>query len=96
MLRHTSAMTAAAPATIAVRVILFASYADLAGTDEVTATLPGMARVTDLLDWARATLPGGARLPDRPLVAVNRTHVRLDTVLIDGDEVALLPPMAGG
>jgi molybdopterin converting factor small subunit len=41
-------------------------------------------------------LPGGARLPERPLVAVNRRHARLDAVLVEGDEVALLPPMAGG
>ncbi len=89
-------MTAAAPATITVRVLLFASYADLTGRDEVTATLPGSARVTDLLAWVRAVLPEGGKLPDRPLVALNRTHVRLDAVLADGDEVALLPPMAGG
>ncbi len=29
-------------------------------------------------------------------VAVNQEYARLDTVLQDGDEVALLPPVSGG
>jgi molybdopterin converting factor small subunit len=89
-------MSAVASATLRTRLLLFASYAELVGQDEVDAVLPAPARVEDLLVWARAVLPGGARLPERPLVAVNRRHVRLDTMLADGDEVALLPPMAGG
>lgn len=86
----------AAPATITTRLLLFASYAELAGQEVVMATLPAPARVSDLLVWARATLPGGGSLPERPLVAVNHRHVRADYLLSDGDEVALLPPMAGG
>ncbi|HTO74208.1 MAG TPA: MoaD/ThiS family protein [Gemmatimonadales bacterium] len=86
----------AAPATITTRLLLFASYAELAGQEQVTATLPAPARVSDLLAWARASLPGGRALPERPLVAVNQRHVRTDAQLSDGDEVALLPPMAGG
>ncbi len=86
----------AASATITTRLLLFASYAELAGREEVMATLPAPARVSDLLAWARASLPGGGSLPERPLVAVNRRHVREDSPLSDGDEVALLPPMAGG
>lgn len=89
-------MTTVAPATVRVRVLFFASYAELAGQEEVEAVLPAPALVHDLLSWARAVLPGGSRLPERPLVAINRRHVRLDAPLADGDEVALLPPMAGG
>jgi molybdopterin synthase catalytic subunit len=89
-------MSAVAAATVRARLLFFASFAELVGQDEVDAVLPAPARVGDLLAWARAVLPGGARLPERPLVAVNRRHARLDAVLVDGDEVALLPPMAGG
>jgi len=89
-------MTAVPAATIQTRLLLFASYADLVGREEVMATLKAPARVEDLLAWARLALPGGDRLPERPLVAINRRHVRLDAELADGDEVALLPPMAGG
>jgi molybdopterin synthase catalytic subunit len=89
-------MPIAAPATVRIRVLLFASYAELTGQEEVEAVLPSPARVHDLLSWVRAVLPGGTGLPERPLVAVNQRHVRLDAPLADGDEVALLPPMAGG
>jgi molybdopterin converting factor small subunit len=30
------------------------------------------------------------------MVAVNREHARSDRVLTEGDEVAFLPPLAGG
>ena len=53
------------------------------------------ATVGDVLDRLRA-LPGGERLPPKPLCALNLTHVRSDTALSGGDELAVLPPLAGG
>jgi molybdopterin converting factor small subunit len=44
----------------------------------------------------REQLPGTRALPERPLAAVNLRHVKLDAPVGDGDEVALLPPLAGG
>ena len=41
-------------------------------------------------------LPGGNSLPERPFVAVNLQQAGFDQRLQLGDEVALLPPMAGG
>ncbi len=35
-------------------------------------------------------------LPAEPVVAVNREYASLATALRDGDELALLPPVAGG
>jgi len=89
-------MATVAPSTITLRVLLFATYADLTGRQQVDAVLPAGSRVSDLVAWFRGTVPGGAGLPERPLVAVNQRHVRLDQPLSSGDEVALLPPMAGG
>jgi molybdopterin converting factor small subunit len=76
-------------------VLLFASYADAfqASRLEVPVTLPGVVR--DLVDAMRG-MPGGARLPAVPLVAVNRVWVDLDSPIRSGDEVALIPPVAGG
>jgi molybdopterin converting factor small subunit len=78
-----------------VRVLLFASYADRLGLDSVRVALPALATVADALEHVRS-LPGGERIPPRPLCAVNLAHARLDTRLAEGDEVALLPPLAGG
>jgi molybdopterin synthase sulfur carrier subunit len=87
------ASTAAPPLTV--RVLLFASYADTLGFDSVELSLEAPATVGDVLDRLRA-LPGGNRLPPKPLCALNLTHVRFDTPLSGGDELAVLPPLAGG
>lgn len=84
----------AAPA-LTVRVLLFASYADTLGFDSVELGLTPPATVADVLDRLRA-LPGGDRLPPKPLCALNLTHVSSDTPLSGGDELAVLPPLAGG
>jgi molybdopterin converting factor small subunit len=81
--------------TVNIRVLLFASYADTLGFDSVVLSLEHPATVGSALQKLRA-LPGGDRLPLKPLCALNLTHVRLDAPLSGGDELALLPPLAGG
>ena len=78
-----------------IRVLLFAGYAERLGLDTVRVALPAIATVADALEHVRS-LPGGERIPPRPLCAVNLTHAALDTPLSEGDEVAVLPPLAGG
>ena len=78
-----------------VRVLLFASYAERLGLESVRVALPALATVADALEHVRA-LPGGDQLPPRPLCAVNLAHAGLDTPLSEGDEIAVLPPLAGG
>jgi molybdopterin converting factor subunit 1 len=78
-----------------VGVLLFASYADALGTRSLNVTLPQGARVRDALDYVRA-LPGADRLPPAPLIAVNAEYAPMDRPLAAGDEVAFIPPVAGG
>jgi molybdopterin converting factor subunit 1 len=84
--------------TVAVKVSvrLFARYAEVVGRDRVEISLPSGATVADLLAALRVELPRFAALPARLLCAVNLTHVLPAHPLRDGDEVAILPPMAGG
>jgi molybdopterin converting factor subunit 1 len=78
-----------------VTVLLFASYADALGTPSVTLELPVKATVADVLaDLSRRE--GAWRLPSNPLVAVNQRYVQVTTAVHAGDEVALIPPVAGG
>lgn len=79
-----------------VRVLLFATYAELAGRTSVEVSVQSPATVSDVLCSLRAVLPGAGGLPERPLVAVNQVHARLDSTVSDGDELAVLPPLAGG
>jgi molybdopterin synthase catalytic subunit len=88
-------MSVSVPATVSVRALVFASYAEALGRGAVELTLPAPATVRSALDSLRA-LPGGHRLPSRPLVAVNQLHVALDTPLSADDELAILPPLSGG
>ena len=78
-----------------VTALLFASYADALGSDRVELTVGGSSTVRDVVDQLRA-MPGGASLPTSPLVAVNLTYARADQRVESGDEVAIIPPVAGG
>ncbi len=74
-------------------VLLFASWADALGPS-VIIELPGTATAGDLLTAMRER--AGARALPKPLVAVNHRYARPDTPIREGDEVALIPPVAGG
>jgi sulfur-carrier protein len=88
-------MTGTAVSTMTVRVLLFASYSDVLGLDSLELTIKKPATVDDALKVLRS-FPGGERLPAKPLCAVNLTHVQTTTPLSAGDELAILPPLAGG
>ena len=76
--------------------LYFASFRAAVGRDEEVRDLPEGARVSDL--WS--SLKGGAllfsRFPSMPPAAVNRAYADAETRLSEGDEVAFLPPVAGG
>jgi molybdopterin converting factor small subunit len=88
-------MTGTAVSTITVRVLLFGSYADVLGLHALELTIENPATVDGALRHLRS-LPGGERLPARPLCAVNLRHVHPTARLSPGDELAILPPLAGG
>jgi len=78
-----------------VTVLLFASYAEKLGTSSIPLELSHGATVGDVLTSLQR-LPGATRLPPEPLVAVNERYARRDQILTSGDEVAIIPPVAGG
>ncbi|HEX9893064.1 MAG TPA: MoaD/ThiS family protein [Gemmatimonadales bacterium] len=81
--------------SMSIRVLLFARYAELLGRSELTLEVPFGATVEEAISRVRA-LPGGVALPARLLVARGCDQVGYDTRLAARDELALLPPMAGG
>lgn len=78
-----------------VTVLLFASYADTLGMKSIALQVAEGATVGDVVGHVRS-LPGAARLPKEPLVAVNERYAKRDRILAAGDEVAIIPPVAGG
>ena len=80
---------------MSVTVLLFASYADALGASSLRVDLPADATVADVLARLRAR-PGAERLPPSPLVAVNQRYATSASAVRAGDEVAVIPPVAGG
>jgi molybdopterin converting factor subunit 1 len=78
-----------------VAVLLFASYAEAFGGDRLTIDVPAGSSVRDLVDHLRR-FPGAERLPPVPLIAVNQQYAAPHQRLTAGDEVAVIPPVAGG
>jgi sulfur-carrier protein len=78
-----------------VTVQLFASYAESFGSATLELPLASGSTVADLLSTLRL-LPGASILPDSPRVAVNRKFASADQPLDARDEIALIPPVAGG
>ena len=81
--------------TATIRIQLLASYAERFGREFVE--LPG-AEVTTAGEVVAALrrLPGGQALGAHTLIAVNLRHASPETKVAAGDEVAVLPPLAGG
>lgn len=82
--------------SVTVRTLFFAAYRDLLGTESTAVELPDGATVEDLVRALRNRGGAYASLPNDPPVAVNRRYVAADAALESGDEVAFLPPVAGG
>lgn len=81
---------------IAVRALFFAAYRDLVGTSALEVELPEGASVADLVSDLRGRGHPWDVLPHDPAVAVNRDYASPDAPLGPGDEVAFIPPVAGG
>jgi molybdopterin synthase catalytic subunit/molybdopterin converting factor small subunit len=74
---------------VAVQVRLFAGLRERAGWKE--REVDGVARVGDV--WAKLDL---GEEPAGLLYAVNHAYADRDRQLVDGDEVAVIPPVSGG
>lgn len=79
-----------------VRVLYFASFREAAGRDEELREIADRAPVDELWRVLSREVPLFARFPAMPPAAVNREYADPGAILHEGDEVAFLPPVAGG
>jgi molybdopterin synthase sulfur carrier subunit len=82
------------PITITVK--LFAMYQEAYGRPEVQWQLPAEATVGMVRDRALTEHPQLEPWRDRTRLGLNLQFVSDDTLLHDGDEVVLIPPVSGG
>lgn len=81
---------------VAVRVLVFAAAREVVGAREVALTLGEGATAGDALEALCARWPGLRPYAGALRLAVNGDYVRGDHALAAGDEVAVIPPVAGG
>jgi molybdopterin synthase catalytic subunit len=79
-----------------IRVLFFGVVKDLAGKPGETVDLPEGARVREVLSYYARTAPGIQPMVPSLAISVNREYSGADRVLLEGDEVGLLPPVSGG
>jgi molybdopterin converting factor subunit 1 len=74
----------------------FAACREAVGRRDERVQMDEGATGADALRWIRTQHPACARFLSSARVAVNQEFVSLDTVLNDGDELAVIPPVSGG
>lgn len=79
-----------------IRVLFFGVLKDIAGKGSDSVDLPQPATLKDLLSRLQQQIPRlSAHLPSIAM-SINQEYARPDSILRQGDEVALLPPVSGG
>jgi len=81
---------------IEITVKLFAIYQEIYQKDELKMSLPSRSSVQDVLDQIIQTHPSLERWRSLTRFGVNLQFVSPGTILENGDEVVLIPPVNGG
>jgi molybdopterin converting factor subunit 1 len=79
-----------------VRLLFFAVLRDITGKSEAVVEVPAGTRAADVWRDLRHQHRELVGYEQPPLAAVNETYVKADAPLHDGDELAFIPPVAGG
>jgi molybdopterin converting factor subunit 1 len=79
-----------------VRVLYFAILKDVFGCEREELELPAGATVGEMLGVLGGRGGSAGKVWGSIAVAVNQEYALVGRVLMDGDEVALLPPVSGG
>jgi len=81
---------------MSIRILFFATLADIAGVRETTIENAGLPDVSSVFARFARKHPGLQVHQKSVLFAVNSEFARPDTPVHDGDEVAFFPPASGG
>ncbi len=82
--------------SIKVTVKLFAVYQETFNLPELTLNLPQQSTVNDVLNILIQEKPQLAKWRDITRFGVNLKFVEADTLIHEGDEIVLIPPVSGG
>jgi molybdopterin synthase sulfur carrier subunit len=81
---------------MSIRVLFFASLADIAGTRETTMEAAEVTDVISIFNKFAKDFPALETYRSSILLALNSEFARPSSPVRDGDEVAFFPPVSGG
>jgi molybdopterin converting factor subunit 1 len=79
-----------------IRLLFFAVLRDIAGRGEDVIELPDGTRAADVWQRLRDEHAALRDYIQPPMIAINESYVAAEELLHDGDELAFIPPVAGG
>ncbi|MEO8382853.1 MAG: molybdopterin converting factor subunit 1 [Acidobacteriota bacterium] len=79
-----------------VHLLFFAVLRDMTGTGQKDLVLEAGTTARQVWQSLRAQYGQLAAFTQPPMVAINESYAAPDTVLRDGDQLAFIPPVAGG
>lgn len=79
-----------------VRLLFFAVLRDIAGSDQQELALDEGTTAAEVWESLRRSYGKLADYSRPPMIAINESYAAPDTMLRDGDELAFIPPVAGG
>jgi molybdopterin converting factor subunit 1 len=81
---------------ISITILYFARVKDITGVKKETMELPLNTSIKKLLAKISLSYPDIKSILNVVKISVNYKMIDMNTILKDGDEVALLPPVSGG
>jgi sulfur-carrier protein len=81
---------------MSIRVLFFASLADITGKREIRVDAAAFTDVISVFDRFATEFPALETYRSSVLLALNSEFARPGSVVRDGDEVAFFPPVSGG
>jgi len=81
---------------VQVRLLFFASIKDIVGARQIDVEIPTGTTVGKLLGMLEEKYPRIAGYRSILLTSVNEEYANPETIISDGDEVAIFPPVSGG
>jgi molybdopterin converting factor subunit 1 len=79
-----------------IRLLFFAVLRDITGRGEDVIELPDGTRAADVWQRLRDEHAALRDYVQPPMIAINESYVAAEELLHDGDELAFIPPVAGG
>ena len=81
---------------MSIRILFFASLADISGKREVNLDAAGFPDVKSVFDKFAREFPLMEKYRSSVLFAINTEFARPESPVHDGDEIAFFPPVSGG